>query len=255
MTSKATAPITIETQDSVSVLTLNRPESRNAAGEEMKSAVLSALEQVAGDVETRALVITGRGAAFSAGGDVSNFARIASDGDYRRRDRLRQGRRIVDTLIDFPVPVVVAVNGPAVGFGSTLASLGDIVLASENAYFSDPHVSIGLVAGDGGVVSWPLVMSLLKAKEYILLGERIPAADALRLGLVNRVVEPDRLMNEALDVGRRLARQPRLAVQETKKALNLHLRRAALGILDMAAAAQSESFTSEEHREWLASLD
>ncbi len=119
---------------------------------------------------------------------------------------------------------------------------------SETAFLMDPHVTVGLVAGDGGAVTFPLMMSLLKAKEFLLTGDRIPTEDALRVGLANRVVKPERLFDEAFAFAQRLAAQPRKAVEGTKRALNLHLSNAVLGILDHAISSESESFDCPDHR-------
>ncbi|HVW43737.1 MAG TPA: enoyl-CoA hydratase/isomerase family protein, partial [Amycolatopsis sp.] len=135
------------------------------------------------------------------------------------------------------------------GLGCSIASLGDIIYASTNAFFADPHVSIGLVAGDGGAATWPLMMSLVRAKEYILTGDRITADEAYRLGLVNHVVPPEELLPSALAMAHRLAAQPRQAIQETKRALNLHIQRAAYAVLDVAMTAESESFLTDEHQD------
>ncbi|MDT7550079.1 MAG: enoyl-CoA hydratase, partial [Actinomycetota bacterium] len=113
-------------------------------------------------------------------------------------------------------------------------------------FLADTHVNIGLVAGDGGVVTWPFMMSMLKAKEYLFTGERIPAATAVELGLANRVVPADSLMEEAMTLARKLCEQPAQALQETKRSLNLHLQHAALMVLPFAISAETESFSSPE---------
>ncbi|MCW2918670.1 MAG: enoyl-CoA hydratase/isomerase family protein, partial [Actinomycetia bacterium] len=118
----------------------------------------------------------------------------------------------------------------------------------EDAYLADTHVSIGLVAGDGGAMSWPLMMSILKAKEYLFTGDRIPAAEAVSLGLANRMVPADRLADEARALAQRIAAQPPQAVQETKRALNLHLQQAAGLVLPFALAAEGESFGTDDIR-------
>jgi enoyl-CoA hydratase len=120
------------------------------------------------------------------------------------------------------------------------------VLMSDAAYLADTHVNIGLVAGDGGVVSWPFMTSLLKVKEYLFTGERISAETAVQIGLANRVVPADQLMSEALLLAHKLEAQPPQAIQETKRALNLHLQAAALRVLPYALSAESESFSSPE---------
>ena len=163
------------------------------------------------------MVLTGAGTAFCSGGDVENFVRNHTDVEHRRRS-LRGARKLVDEILDFPLPVVAAVNGPAIGLGCTLAVLCDLVVISEEAYTAESHVAIGLVAGDGGTALWPLMMSILKATELVLLGDRIPAEEAVRPGRANRVVPADDLLNEAVAFAQRLAALPPQSVQETKRA-------------------------------------
>jgi enoyl-CoA hydratase len=241
--------ILVEAQGAVRIVTFNRPDTRNAVDRDIKECLRVLWEALADDLDVGAVVLTGAGTAFSAGGDITDFARVTEDREYRRRIRLRQARRVIDDMTTCPVPIVTAVNGAAVGLGCSLAALGDIVLASEEAFFADPHVSMGLVAGDGGAAIWPLLMSLSQAKEYLLTGDRIPAAEAYRIGLVNHVYPAAELLPRAIALAERLAAQPRQAVQETKRALNLHIQRAAFGVLDVAMTAESESFTTEDHLE------
>lgn len=137
---------------------------------------------------------------------------------------------------------------PAVGLGCTLAVLCDIVLIADDAYMADTHVNVGLVAGDGGAVTWPLLMSILRAKEFILLGERIPEDAAIQYGLANRTVPGDRLLEEARTLAHRLADQPQQALRDTKRAPNLHMQNAANMVLPFALSAETESFASEEVR-------
>ena len=151
---------------------------------------------------------------------------------------MRTARLLVDHILGCHLPVIAAVNGPAVGLGCSLAVSADIVLMADNAYLADTHVSIGLVAGDGGVVTWPFMISMLKAKEYLFTGDRIPAETAVEIGLANRVVPADSLMSEALLLAHRLAGEPAQALQETKRALNLHLQEAALRVLPYALSAE-----------------
>jgi enoyl-CoA hydratase/carnithine racemase len=197
------------------------------------------------DHSVRAVVLTGAGKAFSAGGDVPGFIRSYEDPDHRRLS-LRGARRLMEAMAEFPKPVVAAVNGPAVGLGCSVAVTCDLVLIAESAFMADTHVSIGLVAGDGGAATWPLLMGFLKAKEYLLTGDRIPAAEAVALGLANRVVPDDQLMTEALALAHRLARQPAQAIQETKRAINLHLQAAIAMVAPFALSAEAESFATDD---------
>jgi enoyl-CoA hydratase/carnithine racemase len=146
------------------------------------------------------------------------------------------------------IPVIAAVNGPAVGLGCSLVALTDIVFMAESAHLADPHVTVGLVAADGGPVVWPLLTSLQLAKEYALTGARIPARRAAEIGLVNHVCDDDAVLDEALECARRIARLPRRATEDTKRILNLQLERAVLATLDFALTAEDRSFTSPELR-------
>jgi enoyl-CoA hydratase len=241
--------ITIEADGAVRVVTLNRPDHANAVNNPMHRSFARIWDELAEDPDARAVMLTGAGDKFfSAGGDLVQWLENFVENPVTRREGMRDARRIARDMVDFPLPVVAAVNGPAVGFGCSVAVLCDIVLMSDRAYFADTHVASGIVAADGGSVAWPLLMSLLKAKEYLMLGERIPAEVAVELGLANRVVPHDQVKQEGLALAHRLAALPPAAVQDTKRALNLHLQRAFTGILEFALSAEAETFTTPEHR-------
>lgn len=232
----------------VRIVTLNRPDAANAVNNNMHTAFARLWATLAEDEDARAVLLTGAGKVFSAGGDLVEWLHTHVENPVTRRAGMRDARRIVRDMIDFPLPIVAAVNGPAVGFGCSIAVLCDIVLMSDRAFLADTHVASGLVAGDGGSVLWPLLMSLLKAKEYLLLGERIPAAEAVALGLANRVVPHDTVKQEGLALAHRLAALPARAVQDTKRTLNLHAERAVSAILEFGISAETECFTTPEHR-------
>jgi enoyl-CoA hydratase len=151
-------------------------------------------------------------------------------------------------MIRCRVPIIAAVNGPAVGLGCSLVALSDISYMAESAYLADPHVVIGLVAADGGPITWPLLTSLQLAKEYALTGDRIPAERAAAIGLVNHVCPDGKAVDEALGCARRIAKLPQRAVEDTRRAMNIHLERAVLATLDFALAAEDRSFGSPELR-------
>jgi enoyl-CoA hydratase len=237
----------IEAVEAVRVITLNRPESLNAVSASLHEALEHVWRHVASDPEARAVVITGAGRAFSAGGDLNQIVALQRD-PALRSVVLDQARRIVSEVMDFRLPVVAAVNGPAVGLGCTVATCTDVVLIADTAFMADPHVSVGLTAGDGGAAVWPLIMGMLRAKEYLLTGDRISAEQAVAFGLANRVVPAGSLMTEALALAARLAAQPPQAVQSTKRALNMHLKRAISGVLEYALAEEYLSFDTPENR-------
>jgi enoyl-CoA hydratase len=245
--------LVVERQGAVRIVRLNRPEALNAANEELHRRIAEVWGELLRDTECRAVVLTGAGRAFCAGGDLGVLRRMNEDAEYRNAT-LSEAASIVRSMVQFPLPIVVAVNGAAVGLGCSLAALSDIVYIEESAYFADPHVSVGLVAADGGAMTWPALTSLLRAKEYLFTGDRIPAKTAVELGLANRVVADGTSVDEALALAQRLAQQPAQALRDTKRAINKHLERAVLDILDFAVATEAISSASEEHGQIVASL-
>lgn len=239
--------VLVENDGAVRIITLNRPESMNAFDEEMHDGLIDALRAVASDDEAKAVVLTGAGRAFSAGGNIDDFPKLANDLALRRAI-LRKGRMLFDDLINVHLPVVAAINGPAVGLGCTLATASDMVFISERAFMADPHVTVGLVAGDGGTITWPLNSGLLRAKEFLLTGDRIAPDLAVDMGLANRVVPAEELMTQATDFARRLTELPWQAVQDTKSVLNQHLRVASASTLGYGFAAESQSHDTAEYR-------
>lgn len=240
----------IEGEGPVRTVKMNRPDCLNAVNEALHSGLAAVWGELGADDSVRAVILTGEGPAFSAGGDFDYLTRVSSDAEYRYRT-MADARRIVTEMMDFRKPVIAAVNGPAVGLGCSLAVLSDIVMMSETAFFADPHVSLGVVAADGGALAWPLIMSLLRAKEYLFTGDRIDAALAERLGLANHVVPPDELLDRAHALADRLAAQPQQALQDTKRALNIHMSRAVFSVIDFAMAAEAETFALPEFRAFL----
>jgi len=231
----------IEAHGAVRVVVLNRPDAFNAANEALHGELARVWRELDADPDVRAVVITGAGAAFSAGGDLELLERMTADGVLRAAI-MAEALEIVRGMTSARVPIIAAVNGPAVGLGCSLASMSDLVLIEEHAYFADPHVALGLVAADGGALTWPLLTSLLRAKEYILLGDRVPATEAVALGLANRVVPSGSARQEAMAIADRLAALPPQAVQETKGLLNRAVRAAVDSWLTEAVASESASF-------------
>ncbi len=231
----------------VRVVTLNRPDDLNAANEPLHAALASVWGRLAADPEARVAILTGAGRAFSAGGDFQWMIQIQSDLAYREQI-IDEARRILGEMLRFPLPLIAAVNGPAVGLGCSLALCCDLVLISEKAHLADPHVAVGLAAGDGGAALWPFMTSLLRAKEYIFTGDRIGAELAVQLGLANRVVAHGEVMAEATKLAQRLASLPQRALADTKRALNAHLAPAMAGPMEIALTAELQSMGSEEHK-------
>jgi enoyl-CoA hydratase len=239
--------LSIEVRGSVHLVTLDRPATLNAVDIPMHRALRGVWHFLGDDPSVRAIVVTGRGRAFSAGGNLDHIVDIQRDRVLRRQD-IDEARSIIVSMLDCPVPVIAAVNGPAVGLGCSIAIMADLVYMAESAFLADPHVAIGLTAGDGGAAIWPVLASLVHAKEFLYTGDRVPAAEAVRIGLATRTFPDDALVDAALAMGERIAALPRQALETTKKAVNMHLRRSALDVLDFALAAEYHSFDTVEHR-------
>lgn len=247
------AEVTVTKEGNIRVVTLNRPKQLNAVNAGLHAGMAAVWRQIAADPDAKSVVLTGAGKAFCAGGDMEWFRQVQDDADMRTR-LMNEAKEIMVEMARFPLPVVAAINGPAVGLGCSLAVLCDVVLIEESAYLADPHVAVGLVAGDGGAATWPLFTSLLRAKEYLFTGDRISADVAERIGLANRIVADGQSMKEAMALAGRLADLPGFALQSTKRALNIHLERAIAGVADYALAAESECFTLPEHQEKVAAF-
>lgn len=238
----------IEERGPIRLVTLNRPEVFNATNAALHGALISVWRHLAEDRGARAVVITGAGKAFSAGGDFEHLASLWDDKPARRVEIDNAGR-LLREMLEFPLPVVAAVNGPAVGLGCNIAICSDIVLIAESAHMADPHVGVGLTAADGGASTWPMLMGMLKAKEYLLTSTPISAPLAVELGLANHVVPDAELLDRAFMTAEKLAAQPPHAIQTTKRALNLHTKRAVQGVLEYALDAEFASFDTAEHQE------
>ena len=230
----------------VALVMLARPAKSNAMDGEVTCALLDAVRSLAESGDVRAMVLTGDGPAFSAGGDIQTIREMAADREVRDTI-LDAHQELFWAMTRLPFASVAAVNGAAVGAGVTIALLCDLVVMAQDAFLSDPRVALGLLDGAGGIVLWPLLTGLSSAKEHLLLGDRVLSAEAHRLGLVNRVVPTEDTVTEALDLARRLAALPPHAVREARRLLNWHIERAA-PVLSECARAERECFETDEHR-------
>jgi enoyl-CoA hydratase len=236
------------TEAGVGVLTFDRPEQLNAVDWPLYRRLGDALDRIATSPAVRVLVVQGAGRAFCAGGDVS-FMRQMHDGDIDKEDVARMGARVFGALTSLPQPSIAVVQGPAIGLGCTIALCCDLVFAGEEAVFADPHVQMGLVPGDGGTVLWPLLIGPARAKEYLLTGDPIRAAEADRLGLVNHVYATDELRDRALAFAGRLANGPGRTLQAAKALINHQIRTLGEETIRGSLAMETVSQASAYHRD------
>jgi enoyl-CoA hydratase len=202
--------------------------------------------------DARAVLLTGRGRAFSAGGDFAWFPQLREPG---RMEALRQdAKQLVWDLLDVEIPIVAALNGPAMGLGASIALLCDVIFMADTATIGDPHVRVGIVAGDGGAAIWPLAVGPARAKQYLLTGDPLTAVEAERIGLVNKVVPAADLDREAMAFAARLAAGAPLAVRYTKLAVNKLVKDALNVAFDTSTALELVTFQSEDHQEALAAI-
>jgi enoyl-CoA hydratase len=243
----------IERQDTVLRVTLDRPGSElNTVDATLHAELTELFSALRTEKEARAVLLTGSGRAFSAGGDFDWFEELR---DLETLEQLRRdAKRLVWDLLDVEIPIVAALNGHAVGLGASVALLCDVILMADTATISDPHVRVGLVAGDGGVAIWPLLLGPARAKQYLLTGDSLDAAEAERIGLVNRVVPAAELDTEALAFARRLAAGAPLALRYTKLAVNKWIKDVANVAFDTSTALEIVTFGSRDHREALTAL-
>jgi enoyl-CoA hydratase len=235
---------------SVLKLTIDNPRSDlNVVDSQVHHELTELFADLRRERDARAVLLTGSKRAFSAGGDFAWFSELR---DPESLDALQSdARRIIIDLLDVEIPVVCALNGPAVGLGASIALLCDVIFMADTATIADPHVRVGIVAGDGGAVIWPLVLGPARAKQYLLTGDAVTADEAERLGLVNKVVPASELEAEALAFATRLAEGAPLAVRYTKLAVNKLVKDALNVAFDTSTALELVTFMSRDHVEAL----
>ena len=247
------ATIAMQRDGRLLTIAFNRPDTLNVFDKAMHDELPAALEFAAADEGSDVIVLTGRGKAFSAGGDFAHIAHNAANPEDFDHE-IAMARRIVETLVNIEKPVVCRMNGHAVGLGATIALLCDIIYASDRAKIGDPHVNIGLVAGDGGAIAWPQRIGLTRAKEYLLTGELVGAVKAEQIGLINRALPLEELDGAVAALCAALLAKPQFALRKTKALTNLEVRRMCDLLLDPGLAWEAQSVRTAEHREAIAAL-
>ena len=229
-------------------VTLDRPETLNAVDGEMHDDLSRVFYDLALDEESDIVVLTGAGKAFSAGGDMTWLEGLCGNRADWERVRI-EAKRIVFGLLDCEKPVIAKVNGHAAGLGATIALFCDVIFASERARISDPHVRVGLVAGDGGAIIWPQLIGYARAKEHLLTGEPVSASRAAEIGLINHCVAAEALDERVDAFCDRLAGGATAAIRYTKVAVNVGLRQIAHSLMDASIAYESMTNEMRDHRE------
>lgn len=250
---RAFEAILYQVRDSVATVTFNRPERMNAFSRVMGDEILSVLDDISNTPGIRAVILTGAGRGFSAGGDVRTQGEVADRRTaMEARDWLRQSfQKLTLGLQQLERPTIAAVNGAAVGGGMDLACACDFRIASEEATFASVFARLGLFPGTGGSWLLPRIVGIEKACELIWLGETVDAREALRIGLVGRVVPGDRLLEEAGAFAAKLAQMAPIAIRLSKSGIYRGLQQDLATHLEWAATAESITLTSEDHREGL----
>ena len=241
----------VEKEGKVAVVTFNRAEALNAVNPQLHDELEHIWTDLACDKEVNAIVLTGAGKAFSAGGDVKSMASRWRTEEGRRRALVTPaaGRRLIQNLLDVEQPIIAAVNGDAMGLGANIALLCDIIIASETARIADTHVKVGIVAGDSGAVIWPLLVGPARAKEFLMRGTRITGAEAAKMGLVNYAVPLEQVLPKAKEIAQELAAGPTWAIRWTKLSVNKWLKQQVNLILDASLAYEMVTFDTEDHHE------
>jgi len=252
----------VEQEDRLLKVTLNRPETLNAIGGGMHEALHDLWYRVRTDNSVGAILLTGAGRAFSSGGDVKGMAATAATGatgdnigrggaSYNKSMQiggLLQGpKRLIMEMLDVEQPIVCAVHGYAVGLGASVALCSDVVIAADDAILRDDHVGIGLVAGDGGTMIWPMLLPVNTAKYFLMTGEPITGKRAAELGLVVKSVPAEDLYATAYELAARLAAGPTLAIKFTKMAVNKAIKERANLLFDTSLLFEGATFISDDH--------
>jgi enoyl-CoA hydratase len=233
-------------------VTIDRGDDLNAVNDQLHRELTELFPYLQREREARAVLLTGRGRAFSAGGDFNWFPELQ---DMTAMEHLRlDAKQMIWDLLDVHLPIVCALNGHAIGLGASIALFCDVIFMASSATLADPHVRVGIVAGDGGTAAWPLAVGPARAKRYLLTGDSVSAVEAERLGLVTEVVPDDEVDERAMAFAQRLAAGAPLAVQYTKLAVNKLVKEALNTSFDVATAYEMLTFKSADHAEALAAL-
>lgn len=245
--------LNIERDGAIWTLTMNQPETRNAlTGNTAVEEFVQVCDEIRRDASVKAVILTGAGPIFSSGGNVKDMQRFFDDAltPDAIREEYRQGiQRIPRALTQLDVPVICAINGPAIGAGLDLTCISDIRIASETATFAESFVRVGIVPGDGGAWLLPRAVGRAKAAEMAFTGEAIDAQQALACGLVSRVVPADQLLATARALADKIAANPGAVMRMTKRLLREGEHSTLESLLELSAGYQALAHKTADHRE------
>lgn len=245
--------LSIKRDGPILVATMNQPETRNAlTGNTAVPEFEQLCDDIRRDASVKVMILTADGPVFSSGGNVKDMKRFFDDSltpDLIREEYRNGIQRLPKALYNLDIPVICAVNGPAVGAGLDLTCMCDIRIAAETATFAESFVRVGIVPGDGGAWLLPRVVGMSKAAEMSFTGEAISAAEALACGLVSRVVPPDALLDEALSLANKIAANPGAVMRMTKRLLREGQHSNLESLLETSAAYQAIAHKTVDHRE------
>jgi enoyl-CoA hydratase/carnithine racemase len=241
----------VTVESGVATVTLHRPEALNAVNVELHGDLEYVWGDLNADKDVCAVIVTGAGKAFSAGGDVKLMAsRAGTEAGLKHALNISAAtRRVFNGILELQHPLIAAINGDATGLGATIALFSDVTVMAEDARIGDTHVNAGLVAGDGGAVIWPLLIGLNKAKELLMTGRLVKGAEAAEIGLVNHTCPADEVMPRAREIAERMASQPVWALRWTKLALNKTLKQAYNLTLDAGLGFEVATLFTHDHKE------
>ncbi|WP_027415358.1 enoyl-CoA hydratase/isomerase family protein [Aneurinibacillus terranovensis] len=240
------AYISIEKHNSVSIIQLNKPEMRNVLAAEMREELITALQGAEQDMEIRAVVLAGKGKAFSAGGDLHALRKLQP---LEGKKRLERGYQLLFTLLEMEKPVIAAVHGAAAGAGFNLALACDLIVAEEDSFFVQSFVNVGLVPDFGGIHFLPSLAGDKKAKEWMFLGEKVDAKEAYQFGIVNQLVSSGQALSSAIKLAEKIAAKAPVAVGLTKKLLNQQVHQTLRSFLAAEAIAQEVCLQTGDFQE------
>jgi enoyl-CoA hydratase len=232
----------------VLTVTIDAPGPVNAVNDRLHHELSRVFSDLQSDSDCDIIVLTGSGHAFCAGGDMDWFQEMIDD-PRKFRAIGPDAKRIVFSLLDLEKPIICRLNGAAAGLGASIALFCDVIIASSDAVIGDPHVKVGLVAGDGGAVIWAQLIGYARAKEYLLTGNMLKASKAAEIGLINYSVPREELDSKVAEIVAGIAANPRWAVRWTKTAMNLPLKEIAHKVMDAALAYETLTNLTEDRQE------